>query len=143
MLTINIQNDKSSIQTIDQSLKTNQLIEIILPKQFSPEEIELLPLDYYRAGYAGQLLKSIAIDFLFSIPEPASNDHFSFILVTEQPQKLAAILKQLSDAYNDDTEIILARFDQQALSFLTKIADDEEIACPPYYIIIDDLVNNG
>jgi hypothetical protein len=114
-------------------------IEVIVPKEYDDTVPGLLAEDYYRAMYAGQLLCRISDDFLFTCPPPGRTGEFGFIVITSKWKTLARLLFLLSQAYDaDDNLDAYLAFSETASDDFSYLRQNEKLACPAYFDIIED-----
>lgn len=115
-------------------------IEVVIPKNSTHNQPELVIDDFYRAIYTGQLLSRISEDCLFNLPDPGTKGEFGFIISTKQFKKLAGILFLLSQAYDHDNhpEPSLA-FSKTAAYIEHYLMENEELWCQLYLDMLEDL----
>lgn len=114
------------------------ILDVILPKESDNTVPGLIPVEFCRAAYAGQLLHNLSSDFFHSIPDPETKGCFSFIMVTTDFEAVAPLLYTLMAVFTglcDNDEDV--QLDCDAADFFASLSNTEELACPAYLDIMN------
>jgi hypothetical protein len=144
MLIINIEEfENYTAESFLEFLQIHQpnVICLEIPKLHHQEDMpELIPMDYYRAAYIGQLLAPLCEELLYDTPHPAKKDPFCFHIILPRCEQLAVLLGRLAAVFGKgDDETDMADFCVEATGIWLDKTRPSDIVCYEYLQVIEDL----
>jgi hypothetical protein len=128
-------NQSSFMKCLEQ--QKDKFITLVIPKEYSEQDGELIATDYYRLFYIMQQLMPICHDLLHSWPDPSREGEFHVMLHTEDWEELKGFLWEVMQGYDMDNNFdAYTEFELTAIHMNKYMEHGELMASPGLYDFI-------
>jgi hypothetical protein len=118
-------------------LHKDDFITLLIPKEYSEQDGELIATDYYRLFYIMQMLMPICKDLLHFWPDPSKKGEFRVILHTDDWEELKLFLWEVLQGYDMDADFeAYMEFELLAIHMNRYMEHGELMASPGLYDFI-------